>query len=49
MHTIIPVIECLYPGKKQIFKIASITNIANQNKKTLNPFDILGSFIGKII
>jgi hypothetical protein len=38
-----------YPGKKNILRIASTTNIANQNRKTLNPFDIFGSFMTRRI
>jgi len=34
-----------YPGKKNILRIAKTTNIATQNKNTLKPFDIFGSFI----
>jgi hypothetical protein len=38
-----------HPGKKNILRIANIANIANQNMKTLNPFDNFGIFITKEI
>ncbi len=34
-----------YPGNRNILTITNTANIASQNKKTLNPLDIFGSFM----